>query len=81
MMILEIREMLMWCSMINVVLLIFSFLILSMARQWVYKMHSVWFPITESQFNVIIYSFVGFYKILIIVFNIVPFLALSIVTN
>jgi hypothetical protein len=73
-----VQRMLMWCTMINVVLLIVSFLILSMARQWVYKMHSVWFPITESQFNVAIYCFMGFYKILIIVLNIVPWIALSI---
>jgi hypothetical protein len=78
MMIEVVQRMLMWCTMINVVLLIVSFLILSMARQWVYKMHSVWFPITESQFNVAIYCFMGFYKILIIVLNIVPWIALSI---
>ena len=74
----QIREMLMWCSVINVGIMIFSFLILTVARQWVYTMHSKWFPVTESQFNVIMYSFIAFYKILIIVFNIVPWIALSI---
>ena len=74
----EIRGFLMWCSVINVGLMIFSFLILTIARQWVYKMHSKWFPITEPQFNAIMYSILGAYKILIIVFNIVPYIAVCI---
>ena len=77
----QIREFLMWCSIVNVGIIIFSFLILSLARQWVYVMHSKWFPITEGQFNAIMYSFVAFYKILIIVFNIVPYLAVCIIMD
>ena len=75
----EIRGFLMWCSVINVGLMIFSFLILTIARQWVYKMHSKMFPITEQQFNVIIYSFLGVYKLLVYMFNIIPYIAVSIV--
>ena len=53
----EIREFLMWCSVINMVLMTISFLLLTLTRGWVYKIHSKWFPITEPQFNAIAYSF------------------------
>jgi len=73
-----VRDILLWCSVINMGLLIFSFLMLSMARRWVYKLHSKWFPMTEPQFNMIIYSIMGAYKILVFVFNVVPFIAVCI---
>ncbi|MBL7215948.1 MAG: hypothetical protein ISS71_09750 [Phycisphaerae bacterium] len=77
----EIRDVLMWCSIINVGLMIFMFLILWLGRGWVYKMHSKMFPISESQFNVIAYSFLGVYKLLVYVFNIIPWIAVCIVAN
>jgi hypothetical protein len=44
-------------------------------------MQSRLFPITEGQFNAIIYSSFAFHKILIIMFNSVPYLAVSIMTG
>jgi hypothetical protein len=75
----QIRDVLMWCSIINLVLMTISFLLLSIARPWVYKIHSLWFPVTEAQFNVIAYSFLGIYKLLVFVFNIIPWIAVCIV--
>ena len=77
----QIREFLMWCSVINVGLMIVMFLILWLGRSWVYKMHSKMFPVTESQFNVIVYSFLGVYKLVIYMFNIIPWIAVCIVAN
>ena len=77
----EIREMLGWCTLINIGLMIFSFIVIVAMRSFVYKMHSKWFPMSEATFNAIVYSYLGVYKILIIVFNLVPWLALSMMTN
>ena len=77
----QIRDILMWCSVINVALMIVMFLILWLGRSWVYKMHSKMFPVTESQFNVIVYSFLGVYKLVIYMFNIIPWIAVCIVAN
>ena len=74
----QIREMLGWCSLINIGLLLLMFVLVTLMRSFVYKMHSKWFPITESQFNIAIYSFFGFYKVVVYVFNIIPWIALSI---
>ena len=74
-----VRAFFMWCTIINGALLIISFLICSFAGDWVYRMHSKWFPISREAFNVAIYSFFGLYKIFFWVFNLVPYIALSII--
>ena len=79
--IIEIREMLGWCSLINVVLLVLMFVLVTLMRPVIYKMHSKMFPITESQYNIAIYSFFGFYKVMVYVFNIIPWIALCIVAG
>ena len=69
----------MWCTIINGVMLIFSVAMIMLAQDFVYSMHSKWFNIPRGTFNVAIYSFVGFFKIVFIVFNLVPYVALLIV--
>lgn len=77
----QIREILGWCSVINVALLMFMFVLVTLLRATVYRMHSKLFPITESQFNIAMYAFLGGYKLLVFVFNIIPYVAVSIVAN
>ena len=72
----QIREMLGWCTLINIGLMIFSFILLCVMRSFVYRMHTKWFPMSEQTFNAIVYSYLGIYKILVIVFNLVPWLAM-----
>jgi hypothetical protein len=69
----------MWCTIINAGLLVFSFLIVAFANDFVYRIHSKWFPMPRETFNVIFYSFMGAYKLLVYVFNIVPWVALVII--
>ena len=69
----------MWCTILNGGLLIFSSLICVFAGDWVYQMHSRWFPMPREAFNVAIYSFLGLFKIGLLIFNIVPYVALLIV--
>ena len=69
----------MWCTIINGAMLILSSVMSMAASDWVYRMHSKWFSISRDAFNVAIYSFMGFYKTVIIVFNVVPYVALLIV--
>ena len=69
----------MWCTILNVGLLVLSSLICLCAGDWVYGMHSKWFSISRETFNVAIYSFLGLYKVLIFVFNLIPYIALLII--
>jgi len=69
----------MWCTILNGALLIFSFLICAFAGDWVYRMHGRWFAIPRETFNVVLYAFIGFFKIIFLFFNLVPYFALTIV--
>jgi hypothetical protein len=69
----------MWCTILNIVLLVLSFLILAFAGDFVYKIHGKWFPMPRETFNVVLYSFLGIYKIIVFVFNVIPWAALAII--
>ena len=74
----SIRAFFMWCTILNLGLLCVSSLICICCKDWAYKMHSKWFPISRNAFNVAMYGFLGFFKILVLIFNLVPYLALLI---
>ena len=73
-----VRTFFMWCTIINAVLLALTFLMCAFARDWIHRIHSIWFPISREAFNVALYSFLGLFKILFWVFNLTPYLALVI---
>ena len=50
-----------------------------LAPDWVYRMQANWFPIPRETFDVVIYAFLGLFKIVFIAFNAVPYVALLIV--
>ena len=68
----------MWCTIINAGFLVFSSLILAFAGEWIYRLHAKLFPMPRETFNAVIYSFIGLYKIVFLVFNLVPYMALLI---
>ncbi len=69
----------MWCSIINFGLLLLSAVMIITAGNWAYKIHSRWFNISKPAFDIILYSFLGVYKLLVFVFCIIPWIALSII--
>lgn len=69
----------MWCSILNVALLLISFVIVAFAGVFVYRLHSTWFPLSRETFYVICYSLIGFYKIMIFIFSVIPWIALLII--
>ena len=69
----------MWCTIINGALLALWTIMCIFASDLVYRMQSKWFPIPRETFNVVIYSFLGLFKIFVLVFNVVPYVALLIV--
>lgn len=73
------RDVLGWCAVINVGLLLWWFLLITLAHDWVYRFHSKWFKLTVETFDAIHYAGIAFFKISIFLFNLVPYLALHIV--
>lgn len=69
----------MWCTIMNGALLLFWTTMCTLAPDLVYRTQHKWFPLPRETFNVVIYSFLGLFKIGFLVFNVVPFVALLIV--
>ena len=74
-----IRNMLGWCIIMNWIALAWWLLFFIIAHDWMYHMHSKWFNIPVEKFDAIHYSGMGIFKAAIVVFNLVPYLALRIV--
>ena len=68
---------LLWCSVINFGMLLVWYLFFKYAHDFVYRQHKE-FNLSVESFNVIHYTGMAFFKMLIIVFNIVPYIALLI---
>ncbi len=67
------------CTIINAGLFMYWATVCTLAPDFVYRKQSRWFPISRQTFDVAIYGFLGLFKIVFIVFNLVPYVALSIV--
>lgn len=74
-----VRDVLLWCFVINVGLLLWWFLFFTLAHDWLYRFHGKWFKLSMESFNAIHYGGMAFFKICIFVFNLVPYIALQIV--
>ena len=73
------RDVLLWCAAINYGVLLCWFLLFVFAHDWMLRLHGRWFRISAEQFDAIHYAAMAIYKIGIILFNLVPFVALLIV--
>ena len=69
----------MWCTIMNGGLLVLWTILFLLVPDWVYRTQRKLFPVPRETFDVVIYGFLGLFKIVFIVFNLVPFLALLIV--
>jgi hypothetical protein len=72
------KSFLLWCSIINGGMLLLSSAMLIFAGGWVYVIHSKLFGISRDAFNIMIYCFIGVYKMLWLMLNVVPYVALLI---
>jgi hypothetical protein len=66
-------------ALVNLSLLVFSSLVIFCAKRHVYRLHASMFGLSEEAVAIVCYSYLGAYKVLIIVFNIVPLIALKMI--
>jgi hypothetical protein len=69
----------MWCTIINGILLIFWTIMCMLVPDFVYQVQSRWFTISRGTFDVVIYSFLGLFKIFFLFLNVVPYIVLLII--
>jgi hypothetical protein len=68
-----------WCTVINIGLLLFSTLMVSLVRDFAINMHSKIFNLDPETLPAMYFDYLGRLKLLMIVFNLVPYLALRII--
>ena len=67
-----------WCMIINVGLLSFWAIIMVFARDGIYAIHNRFFPMSRQTHGILMFSFLGIFKIFLIIFNITPYVVLLI---
>lgn len=79
--IIELRDALFWCWVINIGIMLWWWLWLVTAHDLVFRLHSRWIGVTiaEESFSTMHYCGLIFYKILNLVFFLIPWIALHIV--
>lgn len=72
----ELRILLGWSALINIGLLLYWFMFIVFAHDWLYRLHSRWFRIGREPFYAIHYAAIAYYKLATFFFTIIPYLVL-----
>ncbi len=72
------RHFLQWCTLINIMILLWWFFWFVFAHDWLMNFQGKWFRFSREQFDAIHYGGMALFKIGIWLFNLVPLLALYI---
>ena len=75
----QITELFKWMTLINIGILIFSTIMIALLKGSIAKFHGKLFGIGPDAIASITYGYLGLLKALILVFNLVPYLALKII--
>ena len=76
-----VREFLGWCTVINVGVFFLGVIKVLAIRDWASKVHAKMFQDDEASVRQDYFLYFAHYKIAIIVFNLVPYIALSVMVN
>jgi len=68
-----------WCTILNISLLLFTSLMLILMRDSISKLHSKLFGVDEKQLAEFYFQYLAHYKIVIIVFNLVPYISMKLI--
>ena len=74
-----VRAVLAWSSVLNIGWLVVWFLFFSLAHDWIYRLHRQSFNLSVEKFDAINYAGMALLKVGILLFNLVPYLAMRIV--
>ena len=67
-----------WCTVVNSVILTLFTIVLMLGSGWIARLHSRLFALAEDEVKLDYFRFLANYKLLILAFNITPFIALKI---
>ena len=74
------RDVLIWSLVFNYAILMVWFGVLTLAHDWVYRLHTRWFALSRETFDAIHYGGMSVYKIGVLLLNVAPLVAVLIAT-
>ena len=74
-----IRSVFGWCTIMNGAVMAVWALSFMCAHERIHRMHGKFFSLSKENFDAMHYAGIGIFKMVVIVFNLVPYLALRIV--
>lgn len=74
----QLRSLLGWCSVLNFGLILFVSMFFLLGLDWVYGIQSKFLLISKEDYNALWFIAIGVWKILVLVFNLIPYIALRI---
>lgn len=66
-----------WMTVINIFILLFTTLAIIVMRERVVKIHAQMFGVEESELTPVYFRYLANYKLMILVFNLAPYIALK----
>ncbi len=73
------RSFFLWCTVINYGVLILWAVLFRFARDGLLRMWGKWVRVSSEQFDILNVAGISFYKLSIILFNLVPYIVLYII--
>lgn len=70
---------LLWSLIVNYAILLIWFVAVASSKNWVFTVHSKWFPMPRERYVEIHYFLMGIYKLGIISLNLVPYFVLQVI--
>lgn len=77
----KLKQILGWCSVLNTILLVLSALTFMLLGDWIYTLYKDLFQMSSDDLFSLWFISLAVYKILIITFNIIPYIAIRLTEN
>jgi hypothetical protein len=78
---LALTDFLLWCTVLNYLILVLWFIAFTVGHDWMFQLHGRWFRLTADQFDRLHYGAMATYKVGILLLNLVPLIALTILVR
>lgn len=76
----RLQDFLLWSLLVNAGIYIISLLGVLSLRRFMCKIHAKLFGVSEETANTVMYQYLAIYKLLLIVFNFVPWIAIQLIS-
>lgn len=73
------EEIFRWMTVINLILYAWSAIMCAAAKGWIQRVHGKMFGLAPEAINAFLYGYLGLYKVIFIVFILVPWITLLII--